>query len=214
MMTVKQKIQEIDQILKDLFPNPKCELIYNTDFELLFAIILSAQTTDKQVNTVAKNLFEKYPSLIDYVKDDLEKLEKNLSALGLYKAKAKHLKLTATIIHEKHDGVVPKNYDDLIKLAGVGRKTANVFLWEYYSINNGMAIDTHVKRLSYRLGLSKHDDVNKIEIDLCKYLDEQSWGNFGHRLILYGRYYWPARKQTHSGPLNKYAIKKHFQVEN
>lgn len=208
LLSRKQKITKIHEILEILFPDPKCELIYETDYELLFAIILSAQTTDRQVNLVTNDLFKKYKKLEDYQKAGLEELKKDLSRIGLFNAKANNILKTANILIEEYNGKPPVNIDLLQLLPGVGRKTANVFLWEFYGICEGMAVDTHVKRLAIKLGLTKSNNVIQIEKDLCKYLDKSDWGSFGHRLILYGRYYWTARQKTHEGPLNPFAIKR------
>jgi endonuclease III len=208
LMTKKQKASIINLILKDLFPDPKCELSYTKDYELLFAVIMSAQTTDKQVNIVTNTLFEKYKTLDDYAKSTQEQLSKDISKIGLYNAKAKNLIKTAQLLITKHNSKVPNDFEAIQTFAGAGRKTANVVGWELFGENYGIAVDTHVARMAFRLGLTKNTDPVKIEQDLIKLLPRDQWGNFGHRLILYGRYNWPARQITHQGVLNEYAVGK------
>lgn len=205
----KQKIIQINEVLKSLFPDPKCELIYSTDFELLFAIILSAQTTDKQVNVATKKLFNRFKTLECYANATFDELKAQISTLGLNNAKAKNIIDCAKRLIHVYSSQIPTNIEDLQTLSGVGRKTANVYLWEMHGINEGMAIDTHIKRMAIRLGLTNNENVLKIEKDLTKHLKPEEWGNFGHRLILYGRYYWPAKTIKHEGPLNELAILKY-----
>jgi endonuclease III len=209
-MTKKQKALEVLQILKDSYPNPKCELIFDPKkpYQLLFSVIMSAQTTDKQVNKLTETLYTKYPTLRDFVFADLDTLTKDISSIGLYRGKAKNIQATAKILYEKYDGEVPKTMLEIQALPGAARKTANVVLFELYGMNEGMAIDTHAIRLSQLLGLTKNTDAKKIEQDLIKLLPQEEWGNFSHRLILYGRYFWPAHKIRHEGELAAHADKK------
>lgn len=209
-MKKTEKLEAIHSILTELFPNPICELNHTHDYELLFAVIMSAQTTDKQVNVLTKTLFNIYPTLRSFAEEDIETLAQNMNSIGLYKSKAKYLNRTANILLEKYNGKIPQSLDQIQSLPGAARKTANVVMWELFGMNEGMAVDTHVMRLAYRLGLTKwggklKPDPLKIEQDLIQALPQDQWGNFGHRLILYGRYYWPAHKQTHDGPLNQFA---------
>jgi endonuclease III len=204
----KQKAQGINIILQKIFPNPKCELVYNQPFELLFAVIMSAQTTDKQVNKVTQKLFTKYKTLHDYINVDITELQSDISSIGLYRNKAISIQLTARKLLDLYNGEIPKTIDEIIQFRGAARKTANVVLWEIYGINEGMAVDTHIIRLANKLGLTKSNNPIIIEKDLTKLLTRDDWGNFGHRLILYGRYYWPANLTTHTGELNQFAIKK------
>jgi endonuclease III len=209
-MTKKQKILEVLQVLKMLYPNPKCELIYDPlkPYQLLFAVIMSAQTTDKQVNKLTEKLYIKYPTLRDFVFADLETFTKDISSIGLYSGKAKNILATSKILYEKYDGEVPRTMIEIQALPGAARKTANVVLFELYGMNEGMAVDTHAIRLSQLLGLTKHADAKKIEQDLMKLLPQEEWGNFSHRLILYGRYFWPAHKLRHEGELAEFGDEK------
>lgn len=183
------KKSNIDLYLEELFPNPKCELLYNKDYELLIAIVLSAQSTDKRVNTVTPIIFNKYNSLKALKEARLEDLEGIVRPVGSFRKKASYIKDIATILDNDYNGVVPKNREDLVKLPGVGRKTANVFLGEFYNIP-AIAVDTHVERVSKRLKLaSKNDDVLKIEKRLEKYFSKDTWARRHLQLVLFGRYY-------------------------
>src|SRR3989344_3783571 len=165
-MEDKKKTVEILKVLKKLFPNPKTILNYKTPFELLVAVILSARNTDKKVNEVTEILFKKYGNIEDYANADIKDLEKDLDKLGLFRQKAKFIKETAKIIDEKYKGKIPKTMSELLSLPGVGRKTANIILGNLYNIIEGIAVDTHVTRLSRLFGLTNNKDPNKIEQDL------------------------------------------------
>lgn len=183
------KKNRIEEYLEELFPNPKCELNYNNDYELLIAIVLSAQSTDKRVNMVTPILFKKYSSLKELKKADLKDLESIIRPVGSFHKKASYIKDMATILVDSYNSVVPNDRDLLIKLPGVGRKTINVFLSEYYNIP-AIAVDTHVERISKRLGFaSKSDDVLKIEKKLEKSFDKDVWGKRHLQMVLFGRYY-------------------------
>ena len=184
----------ITEYLDLLFPNPKCELIYHTDYELLIAIVLSAQSTDKRVNTVTPIIFNKYPSLIDLKGADLKDLEAIIRVVGSQHKKASYIKSIATIIVDEYNGIVPRDRDKLIKLPGVGRKTINVFLSEYYN-EPAIAVDTHVERVSKRLGLAySKDDVLTIENKLMKKFAKEKWAKLHLQLVLFGRYHCKAVK--------------------
>ena len=177
-----------------LFPNPKCELIYNNDYQLLIAIVLSAQSTDKKVNTVTPIIFSRYPTLKDLKKADLKDLEAIIRVVGSQHKKASYIKNIATIIVDEYNGIVPRDRDKLIKLPGVGRKTINVFLSEYYN-EPAIAVDTHVERVSKRLGLAnKKDDVLTIENKLMKKFPKDKWAKLHLQLVLFGRYHCKAIK--------------------
>jgi endonuclease III len=210
MMTKKEKASHVLEILKKLYPNPKCELSFDPKkpYQLLFSVIMSAQTTDIQVNKLTQKLYVKYPTLRDFVYADLLQFTSDISSIGLYRNKAKNILATAKILYEKYDGEVPKTMEDIQSLPGAARKTANVVLFELYGINEGIAVDTHAARLSQLLGFTKHSDPKKIEQDLMKLLAREEWGNFSHRLILYGRYFWPAHKLVHDGELAQFADEK------
>lgn len=184
----------IDLYLDELFPNPKCELNYNNDYELLIAIVLSAQSTDKKVNTVTPIIFNKYNGLKALKKANLEDLESIIRPVGSFRKKASYIKDIATILDESYNGVVPTDRDLLVKLPGVGRKTANVFLSEFYNMPY-IAVDTHVERVSKRLKLaSKNDDPLKIERKLEKYFEKDTWAKRHLQLVLFGRYFCKAIK--------------------
>jgi len=189
-----KKTNSIDLYLDELFPNPKCELNYNNDYELLIAIVLSAQSTDKRVNTVTPIIFNRYNSLKALKKASIEDLENIIRPVGSFRRKASYIKDIAIILDEEYNGVVPMDRDLLIKLPGVGRKTANVFLSEFYNIP-AIAVDTHVERVSKRLKLSsRNDDVLKIEKKLEKYFSKDVWAKRHLQLVLFGRYFCKAIK--------------------
>ena len=184
----------IEEYLDSLFPNPKCELLYNNDYELLIAVVLSAQSTDKRVNTVTPIIFQKYSSLERLKKADLKDLEDIIRPVGSFRKKASYIKDIATIIVDNYNGVVPRDREELIKLPGVGRKTINVFLSEYYN-EPAIAVDTHVERLSKRLGIAnRNDDVLNVEKKLMKAFNKDVWGRRHLQLVLFGRYYCKAIK--------------------
>lgn len=189
-----KKTNNIDLYLDELFPNPKCELNYNNDYELLIAIVLSAQSTDKRVNTVTPIIFNRYNSLKALKKASIEDLENIIRPVGSFRRKASYIKNIAIILDEEYNGVVPMDRDLLIRLPGVGRKTANVFLSEFYNIP-AIAVDTHVERVSKRLKLSsRNDDVLKIEKKLEKYFSKDVWAKRHLQLVLFGRYFCKAIK--------------------
>jgi endonuclease-3 len=185
------KVIKITRILTRLFPEPACALHYRKPFELLVAVILSAQCTDKRVNEVTKSLFKKYKTLDDYVSADPTEFERDIYSTGFYKNKTKNILAAAQVIKKDFDGKIP----------GVGRKTANVVLGELYGYAEGIAVDTHVIRLSRLLGLTKHRDATKIEEDLMEFVPEKDWVRFSHLLILYGREYCTAYCKHANCPL-------------
>lgn len=180
------------RILTRLFPDPKCALHYRTPWELLVAVILSAQCTDKRVNEVTKELFKKYATLEDYVSANPAKFEHDIYSTGFYHSKTKNILAAAQVIKKDFGGKVPKTMGEMVMIPGVGRKTANVVLGELYGHAEGIAVDTHIIRLSRLLGLSAHRDAVKIERDLMAIIPKKDWVRFSHLLILYGRAYCPA----------------------
>ncbi len=154
---------------------------------MLIAVILSAQCTDKRVEIVTKELFKRYKKVEDYAYGDINELKKYIKSTGFYNAKAKHIQETCKIIVEEFHGKVPDTMEDLLKLPGVARKTANIVLSNTYGKNEGIAVDTHVKRISYRLGLTKNKDPNKIEKDLMKIFPKKEWNKITYYLIEHGR---------------------------
>lgn len=184
-LTKKEKLEALN-ILFDYFPDAKAELNFSNEFELLVAVMLSAQTTDERVNIVTKDLFEKYKSPEDFANASIEDLEEDIKTIGLYRTKAKNLKNLSKMIVEDFDGKVPNNREDLEKLPGVGRKTANVVLSVAFGIP-AIAVDTHVHRTANRIGLVSTDNVLDTEKELMKLIPKEMWNKAHHVLIFYGR---------------------------
>ncbi len=189
----KQEIAEVTRILLETHPDAKAELDYTSPFELLIATILSAQCTDKRVNETTKVLFKILTCPSDIYGIKTEDLEQIIKKCGLYRNKAKNIKSCCSELAEKYNGIVPREKDKLIKLAGVGRKTANVVVSNAFDIP-AIAVDTHVKRVSNRIGLVNNQDVNKIEERLMKIIDKEKWTKMHHVLIFHGRRICKARK--------------------
>ena len=187
-------ISEVLNRLKAEYPGATTELHWTNPLELLVATILSAQTTDVQVNQVTEGLFEKYRSAMDYAEADPSELEEDIWPTGFFRNKARSLQGMACALVEDHDGEVPRTMSELVALPGVGRKTANVVLGNAYSVDEGVVVDTHVKRLSNRLGLSSEQNPEKVERDLMRIVPREDWTIFSHLLILHGRRVCKARK--------------------
>ena len=185
-MTKKSNATQIYKILSKTYPNVKCELTFKTPFQLLVATVLSAQCTDKRVNMVTPNLFKKFGTPEKMVKARQTEIEKFIRSAGFYRTKAKNIKLLSNKLLTDFEGKVPKNLESLIKLPGVGRKTANVVLGHAYGIP-GITVDTHFGRLSRRFGWSKNQDPVKVENDVSKLIAEKEWTNLSQRLIWHGR---------------------------
>jgi endonuclease-3 len=183
----KARVTKIIAGLQKAYPDAHCELNHSNPLELLIATILSAQCTDKRVNMVTPQLFKKYPTAEAYAKARLPELEEEIKTTGFYRNKAKSMVKAAKNIVEKHGGNVPNTMEDLIALGGVGRKTANVVLGNAFNINTGIVVDTHVARLSQRLGLTKEKDPVKIELALMNLVPQEQWTLFSHWLIWHGR---------------------------
>ena len=187
-------MNNVEEYLDEMFPNPVCELNYNKDYELLIAVVLSAQSTDKRVNSVTPIIFDKYPELNLLKNASLSDLEKIIRPVGSFRKKAVYIKSIAELLVDKYDGIVPCDREELIKFPGVGRKTINVFLSEFYNIP-AIAVDTHVERVSKRLGFaSKKDDVFKIEMKLQKKFNKDNWSKRHLQMVLFGRYHCKAIK--------------------
>lgn len=184
---VKERVRKIIDILKKTYPNARCELNYENPLQLLVATILSARCTDKQVNIVTSELFKKYRTAADYANADITQFENDIKRIGMYKTKARAIQSACKKIVEKFNGEVPRTMEELTSLDGVGRKTANVVLGNAFGINSGIVVDTHVVRLSERLGLSKQKNPEKIESDLMKLIPQAEWTMFSHYLIWHGR---------------------------
>jgi len=182
------------KLLPKYYPDAHCALDHKNAFELLIATILSAQCTDERVNIVTKGLFAKYPTPEKMAKARQEDLEELIHSAGFYKNKAKNIKACAQALVEKHHGQVPDKMDDLVSLAGVGRKTANVVLGNAFGIASGIVVDTHVARLSFRLGWIKGDNPVLIEKRLCEFVPKDHWIKLSHELIFHGRQICKARK--------------------
>ncbi len=190
----KEVIDVIYKEISTLFPEAHCELNYDSDLHLLMAIMLSAQTTDASVNRVTPALFAQYRTTSDLAHGKLEDIESIIKYLGLYKNKARNLKAMGLMILNIYDGKIPKTQEELESLPGVGRKTANVFLSEWHKIPR-IAVDTHVKRVSHRLGLAlESDSPEKVEAKLMKLFPEEIWIELHHKLIFFGRYFCKAKK--------------------
>jgi endonuclease III len=199
MNTQNKRITEIIKRLKKEYPgSPQTVLRFSTPFELLVATILSAQTTDVLVNRVTADLFKKYRSAQDVADTTPEEFAQDIRSVNFFNNKAKNINKTAKMIIEKFDGEVPRTMEELVSLPGVARKTANIVLSSAFGINEGIAVDTHVKRLAYRLGLTKHDDPVKIEKDLTAITPKKEWGHLSHLLIFHGRKVCQAKKADHT----------------
>lgn len=197
-MNNRGKVSELIKRLKKKYPEPRTVLNFRTPFELLVATILSAQTTDVHVNRVTESLFKKYKSIKDYAEVHLDVLRNDMRSINFYNNKAKNIQASAKMIIEKFNSKVPNTMDELTSLPGVARKTANIILSNAYGINEGIAVDTHVKRLSYRLGLTENEDPVKIEKDLMAITPREEWGDLSHLLIFHGREICQAKKPKHN----------------
>ena len=196
MKTMKTNIEPLLNYLDEMFPSARCELFYSKDYELVIAVMLSAQTTDKSVNAVTPILFNKYPSLGSLNDASLEDIEEILKPIGLYKNKAKNLKGIVKDLLERFNGVVPSNKDELMTLPGVGNKTAGVIRAEIFRIPD-LPVDTHISRISKRLNLAKKDDEPiDVERKLKKLIPEDRWIKAHHQLIHFGRYLCTARNPS------------------
>lgn len=193
MLIKKEKLPEVLAGLKKLYPKTKTALTYNNAFELLCAVILSAQCTDKRVNMVTPVLFKKYPDAAKMAKAEIKDIEEIIKSTGFYHAKAKSILEASKKLVKDFKGIVPNTMEEIMTLRGVARKTANVVLQDFYGISVGVVVDTHVKRLAFRLGLTKNTDPVKVEKDLMKLLPQDKWHWISHALIWHGRGLCPAR---------------------
>lgn len=185
----RERLRKVLAIIGEMYPDAHCELDYQTPFQLLVAVILSAQTTDKSVNKVTPQLWQHYPTIADLAAANVVDVENDLRTIGLYKNKARNIVKTARAVLQDFDGVVPKTHKELESLPGVGRKTANVVLAEIYKVPS-IAVDTHVSRVAKRLNISAQDaSVTEIEHDLMKKIPKRDWIVTHHRLIFFGRYF-------------------------
>ena len=183
----KSDVINIIEILKQYYPEATCSLDFETPFQMVVAVMLSAQCTDERVNRTTPSLFEKYGTAEAICNMELSELEKIIHPCGFYKNKAKNIKAAAEMIVKEYNGVVPNTMDELLKLPGVGRKSANVIMLEVFNSPQGIAIDTHAKRISNKLGLSKNSEPEKIEKDLVKIIPKQYFYDMNHLLMWHGR---------------------------
>lgn len=193
-MNKKETVQRIISVLEKEYPNPKTALEFETPHQLLVATILSAQCTDKRVNIVTKDLFKKYNNIGDFANANIIEFEDDIHSTGFYRNKAKNIVASSQIIMKRFKGNVPENMEDLIELPGVARKTANVVLSGAFGKEEGIAVDTHVRRISNLLGLSANSDPEKIEQDLMENTAQKDWSKLSHLLIYHGRNVCVARK--------------------
>ena len=192
--SLQSRAQAIYSILHKTYPDAKCSLNYSNPLQLLVATVLSAQCTDDRVNIVTKDLFKKYPTVQSFAKADISELEQDIRSTGFYRNKAKNIKAACQILVEKYNGEIPHTMEELLELHGVARKTANVVLGNAFGIAVGVVVDTHVHRLTHRMGLTKQKTPEKIEQDLMKLFQQNQWINLAHLLIFHGRKICTARK--------------------
>lgn len=209
----EERIQKMLKVFKKMFPNPKSELNYSTDFEFLVAVILSAQCTDKRVNIVTQKLFKKYTTIADYANANTREFEQDIFSTGFYRNKAKNIIATAKIIQNEYLGKLPQDMKLLQKLPGVGRKTANVVLSNLYNLHVGIAIDTHAIRISRKFDLvdPPYTPIS-IERNLMEIVPRSEWGNMNHYLVLYGRYYAPAHAREVNDELTQIYPPARFKI--
>jgi endonuclease-3 len=194
----KARIRKLDRALKKLFPHVTTELKFKTPWQMMVAVQLSAQCTDKQVNRVTKGLFKKYKKLEDYVQADPNEFEKMIHSCTYPHNKTRNILAAAKFLKKEFGGKLPKSIAEMVRIPGVGRKTANVVLAEIHGISEGITVDTHVIRFVHRFDISNHRNAVKIERDLMQLLPKNTWPHFTHRVIHYGRYLAPARRHDNS----------------
>jgi endonuclease III len=192
-MNKKEKTIQIIDSFDKLYPDSKCSLEYNNPLQLLLSTQMSAQCTDARVNIVAKSLYAKYRTAQDFANADIIELQEDIRSTGFYRNKSKNIIECCKILVEKYNGEVPGTIEELLELPGVGRKTANLVLYEIFGVQ-GIVVDTHAKRLSNRIGLTKNSDPEKIEYDLQKIVPRSRWADFCHMLVFHGRAVCNARK--------------------
>lgn len=206
-----EEIINMIELLKSEYPNATCSLDFETPFQLVIAVMLSAQCTDERVNKVTPSLFKRCKTIEDFANIDIKELEKLIYTCGFYKNKAQNIKLCANQILTKFNGNVPNTYDELMSLAGIGRKSANVIMLEVFNKAEGIAVDTHVKRISNLMGLSKNKEPEKIEQDLLKIFPKKYLKDINHLLVLHGRNCCIARKpKCNTCPIKIYC--NHFLI--
>ena len=189
----RRRALRIQQALAKLYPDAHCALHYADPLQLLVATVLSAQCTDERVNKVTPALFDRFPDAEAYASADVAELERMIQSTGFFRNKARNIRACCQVLVEKHGGQVPHTMEELVPLPGVGRKTANVIFGNAFGVP-GIPVDTHVGRLSRRMGLTEHDDPVKVESDLMALIPKDDWTNFGHRMIFHGRQVCHSRK--------------------
>ena len=208
----KTEINNFVETLKKTYPDATCSLDFKTPFQMVVAVCLSAQCTDERVNKVTPTLFKRCKTIQDFADIDISELESLIHSCGFYKNKAKNIKLCAKQILEKYNGIVPQNMEDLMSLAGVGRKSANVILLEAFNIANGIAVDTHAKRISNRIGLSNEKEPEKIEQELLKIFPKKYLKDINHLFVWHGRKTCDSRNpHCENCAVNKYC--KYFSTQ-
>jgi len=193
---LKERVRKIIRLLKRAYPDAKCSLNHSNAFELLVATILSAQCTDERVNIVTADLFRKYRKPEDYLKVSEKELQKDIRTTGFFRNKTKSIQGTVKVLTESHGGEVPDTMEELLELPGVARKTANVVLGNAFGVKSGIVVDTHVTRLTHRLGLTEQKTAEKIERDLIELVPKKDWVIFSHLLIYHGRKICKARNPS------------------
>lgn len=211
-MTKRQRVIKIIKIFDKLYPEAGCSLAYKDPLQLLIAAQLSAQCTDARVNIVTKTLFQKYKNVYDFAEADLDELQEDIRSTGFFRNKAKNIKNCCRLIIDEFDGMMPDNIDNMLKLPGVGRKTANLILGDIFGIP-GIVVDTHAKRLSKRIGLTDNDNPKKIEYDLMNVVPKAEWIRFCHQLVLHGRAVCTARNpKCDKCPINELCVTGNSEI--
>ena len=212
-MKSKKDVKEIIKILKETYPEAECSLDFSNPFQMAVAVLLSAQCTDARVNIVTKELFKAAPTAEEMNKLTVKEIEKYIASCGLYKTKAKNIKGLAEMVMDKYNGEIPDTMEELVKLPGIGRKSANVVMLEAFHNPQGVAIDTHAKRICNRIGISKEESPEKIEQDLLKKIDKDEYFDANHLFVWHGRYTCKARKpECERCTITKYC--NYFKIKN
>ena len=212
-MKSKKDVKNIIKILKETYPEAECSLDFSNPFQMAIAVLLSAQCTDARVNIVTKELFKIAPNAKEMNKLTVEEIEKYIASCGLYKTKAKNIKKLAEKVVKEYDGNIPDNMEELMELPGIGRKSANVIMLEAFHNPQGVAIDTHAKRICNRIGISKEEAPEKIEKDLLKKLDKEDYFDANHLCVWHGRYTCKARRpECERCTITKYC--DYFKIKN
>ena len=212
-MKSKKDVKEIIKILKETYPEAECSLDFSNPFQMAVAVLLSAQCTDARVNIVTKELFKVAPTAKEMNTLTIKEIEKYIASCGLYKTKAKNIKGLAEMVMDKYNGEIPDTMEELVKLPGIGRKSANVVMLEAFHNPQGVAIDTHAKRICNRIGISTEESPEKIEQDLLKKIDKDEYFDANHLFVWHGRYTCKARKpECEKCTITKYC--NYFKIKN